>query len=197
MKDRRCIEPDVSSLGNTHRSATKRDDLVSIVDRDPPIQMGAGRDKERCIGGWNVIKVRTQGDHPRQQVEWWSNMVQAALDGPGTKTRGLAPVLYADCPVLMPSEGPVRFLRLVEQDRPDRFGERTEDRSGNGTDTAIMHEQWSERFDAVQPQASLALPERGQCRLQGVEAWLQLAFKKLRTIRREVISRIFGHRLLA
>ncbi len=119
MKDRRCIEPDISSLSNTRCAATKLDDFIDIFDRDPAILVRSRRNEQRCNSGGNIIEVRAQCHHSGQQVERGSDMNHTALDGPWTKARSFSLLLHAYRSVLMPCERPVGLRRLVKQDSPD------------------------------------------------------------------------------
>src|SRR5262252_4695506 len=71
--------------------------------------------QKRCIVSRYRIDVDPQGHHAGQKFKGWFDMQHTTLDTPGPVTINRYALLHGDRAVLMPTQGPVRFWRLVEQ----------------------------------------------------------------------------------
>jgi len=88
--------------------------------------MRAGCYQQRRVVAWNWIEVNPQGKHPRKQVDWWRDMVNAAFHAPRSEPCDLDAMLDRDCPVLMPIQRPVSARRFVEHDGTNRSATRAD-----------------------------------------------------------------------
>ncbi len=104
MQDSRRIEPYVPGLSETCPYAAPADNLLDLIDRDTPLNMGAGRHQQRSVGGRDIVQMDAQRHHAREQIKWRGDMLHAAFGRPGTEAIDSDAPLNADGTILMPGQ---------------------------------------------------------------------------------------------
>jgi len=64
--------------------------------------MRAGSYQQWCIVEWNWVEVNSKSKHPREQFDWWRDMVDASFHAPQSKPCSLDATRDRNGPVLMP-----------------------------------------------------------------------------------------------
>jgi hypothetical protein len=151
MKDKRSVEPDITSLREAGYHFGASHDCVDIALRDNTGAMRAACDQERGIGRRHRIEVNAQRHHARQQLDGRRDMWKTALDRPGAETGHVTSLADDDSAILMPAERPIGRLGLVEQDRPDGKAIEPQRRGRNGADRAFRIQQARQFGTPLQP----------------------------------------------
>ncbi len=181
VQDWRCVKPNVPRFGGAGCRTTSSYYLPDLADRYSPKGVRTRSDKERCVRGRHVIKMRPQRDHSRQQFKWRRNMDHAALYGPRSKARSLSLLLHADRSVLMPTKRPVCFGRLIKKNSPDRSRSRSQHICGDGANASVAVQKWSKRLNSVKANSRFVFRKRNERCFQGGKAGFERTSKKLRS----------------
>lgn len=138
-----------------------------------------GTRPSRCdpgaISSWRIesryiVQMDPQRYHLHQQVEGRGHMLHPSLGRPRLEACDIDPLFDAYCPVLMPSQRPVHFIRLVEHNRSDSSQARSQNLGGDRADWPVRRQKRTQGFDASNPHARPMRRQMRQSLCQRIDA---------------------------
>ena len=132
VNDRGRVSPDVAAVRNAGYRSASRNDAGDVILGQTAKLMRSGRDQQRSVLDRYRIQMDPKRDHARQKLKRRLHVHKPRLECPRTETGHVVPIPHDDRTVLMPPQRPVGIGGLVEEDRTNRLGCRSEQAARDG-----------------------------------------------------------------